>query len=298
MEADDALRRDATGSAVSVVIMTRNRRQSLSTTLDHLAAMPERPPGVVVDHGSTDDTAGVVEGAPGVRLVRLATNEGIVARNLGVEAVSTPYVAFCDDDSWWAAGSLRRAVQVLDTHRNLGAVTGHILVGPDERDDPTSLAMAGGPLPAVPGLPGVPVGGFLACALVVRRQAFLDVGGFQPAFHVGGEEALLAIDLLDAGWALHYLPDVVVHHHPVAAHHRSGRPRRQLRNNLWTLWLRRPPAKAARQSVAALRAAGMSLDTAGGAVVAVRGLPWVLRHRRRARPSTEAVLRALDEARA
>lgn len=298
MEAADASRRDRRGSDVSVVIMTSNRCQSLSTTLDHLAAMPERPPVVVVDNGSTDDTAAVVGGAPGVRLVRLATNEGTVARNLGVETVSTPYVAFCDDDSWWAPGSLRRAAQVLDTHPDLGAVTAHVLVGPDERDDATSLAMAGGPLPAVPGLPGVPVGGFLACALVVRRQAFLDVGGFQPAFHVGGEEALLAIDLLDAGWALHYLPDVVVHHHPSPARHRSGRLRLQLRNDLWTLWLRRPPGRAARRSLAALRGAGMSLDTAGGAAAAVRGLPWVLRHRRRTRPSTEAVLRALDEARA
>ncbi|HEV2767599.1 MAG TPA: glycosyltransferase [Acidimicrobiales bacterium] len=297
-EAVDAPRRGGTGSDVSVVIMTRNRCQSLSTTLGHLAAMPERPPVVVVDNGSTDDTARVVAGAPDARLVRLATNEGVGARNIGVDAVSTPYIAFCDDDSWWAPGSLRRAAQVLDAHPRLGAVTAHVLVGPDERDDPTSLAMANGPLPPVAGLPGVPVGGFLACAVVVRREAFLDVGGFHRAFQIGGEEALLAIDLLDAGWALHYLPDVVVHHHPVAAHHRSGRRRRQLRNDLWTLWLRRPAGPAARQSVTVLRGAGMSLDTAGGAAAAVRGLPWVLRNRRRARPSTEVVLRALDEARA
>ncbi len=296
-EAVDAPRRDGIGSDVSVVIMTCNRCQSLSATLDHLAAMPERPPVVVVDNGSDDDTARVVAGAADARLVRLATNEGVGARNVGVDAVSTPYVAFCDDDSWWAPGSLRRAAQVLDAHPDLGAVTAHVLVGPDERDDPTSLAMAGGPLANVPGLPGVPVGGFLACALVVRREAFLDVGGFQRAFQIGGEEALLAIDLLDAGWALHYLPDVIVHHHPTPAH-RPGRRRRQLRNDLWTLWLRRPPGRAARQSVAVLRGAGMSIDTAGGAAAAVRGLPWVLRHRRRARPSTEAVLRALDQDRA
>ncbi|HEV2068942.1 MAG TPA: glycosyltransferase, partial [Acidimicrobiales bacterium] len=263
IEGADAPARDASGSDVSVVIMTRNRCQSLSTTLDHLAAMPERPPVVVVDNGSTDDTARVVDGAPGVRLVGLASNEGVGARNVGGEAVSTPYVAFCDDDSWWAPGSLARAAGVLDAHPSLGAVTAHVLVGPDEHDDPTSLAMAGGPLHAVPGLPGVPVGGFLACALVVRRQAFLDVGGFQPAFSVGGEEALLAIDLLDAGWALHYLPDVVVHHHPSPTHHRSGRRRRQLRNDLWTLWLRRPLGRATGRSLAALRGAGMSLDTAG-----------------------------------
>lgn len=279
---------------VSVVVITRNRAQSLSVTLERLSALPERPPVVVVDNGSTDDTARVVAGAPRIRLLRLVANEGVRARNLGVEAATTPYVAFCDDDSWWGPGSLARAVQALDAHPRLGALAAHVLVGADERDDPTSLAMAHGPLSPVADLPGVPVAGFLACALVVRRQAFLDVGGFQPAFGVGGEEALLAIDLLDAGWALHYLPELVVHHHPTRAHHRPGRVRRQLRNDLWTLWLRRPAGRAVGRSLAAVRAAGMSVDTLGGTAAAVKGLPWVLRHRRRTQPSTEAVLRRLD----
>jgi GT2 family glycosyltransferase len=283
------------GGPVSVVVMTHNRCESLAVTLRHLAALPERPPVVVVDNGSTDDTPQVVAGTP-ARLLRLDDNTGVHARNLGVQAVGTPYVAFCDDDSWWAPGSLARAAEVLDAHPRLGAVIAHVVVGPDQRDDPISLAMASGPLAPVPGLPGVPVAGFLACALVVRREAFLAVGGFQPAFHVGGEEALLAIDLLDAGWALHYLPDLVVHHHPTPAQSRPGRRPRQLRNDLWTLWLRRPPARAACRSIVALRDAGLSLDTVNGAAAAVRGLPWVLRHRRRAQPATEAVLRALDEA--
>src|SRR5688572_23074610 len=43
-------------SPVTVVIATRNRRDSLATTLRHLRALPERPPVVVADNASTDGT--------------------------------------------------------------------------------------------------------------------------------------------------------------------------------------------------------------------------------------------------
>jgi hypothetical protein len=39
---------------VTVVIATRDRRDELLTTLGHLRALPERPPVIVVDNGSTD----------------------------------------------------------------------------------------------------------------------------------------------------------------------------------------------------------------------------------------------------
>jgi hypothetical protein len=37
-------------------------------------------------------------------------------------------------------------------------------------------------------IPGVPVLGFLAGASLIRRSAFLDVGGFEPRLFIGGEE--------------------------------------------------------------------------------------------------------------
>lgn len=47
-------------------------------------------------------------------MIRLANNRGAVARNVGVAEVATRYVAFCDDDCWWAQGSLQRAAEILD----------------------------------------------------------------------------------------------------------------------------------------------------------------------------------------
>ena len=92
---------------VGVAIATRNRRISLARTLRALRALPESPKIAVVDNASTDGTPDDVERRfADVELIRLNENLGAAARTVGVEALATDYVAFADDDSWWAPGSL------------------------------------------------------------------------------------------------------------------------------------------------------------------------------------------------
>src|SRR5581483_5401490 len=141
------------------------------------------PEIVVVDNGSTDGTAAAVrQRFPMVRCLRLARNRGAAARNAGVQACRRPYIALCDDDTWWEPGSLRRAADLLDAHPSLAVLTARVLVGTEDRLDPTCAAMAASPLPAPPGLPGAAILGFLAGASVVRRAAVLAAGGFEPRF--------------------------------------------------------------------------------------------------------------------
>ncbi|WP_147457178.1 hypothetical protein [Micromonospora pisi] len=54
----------------------------------------------------------------------------------------------------------------------------HVPVGPGQRLDPVSAAMAEQPLGTPPDLPGPAVLDFLACAAVVHRRAFRQIGGF------------------------------------------------------------------------------------------------------------------------
>ena len=62
---------------MSVVVITRNRREQLVRTLSRLAELPERPPVILVDNASDDGTAGLVKGLfPHVRVVALRRTRG------------------------------------------------------------------------------------------------------------------------------------------------------------------------------------------------------------------------------
>jgi N-acetylglucosaminyl-diphospho-decaprenol L-rhamnosyltransferase len=242
-------------SAVGVVMATRDRADEVLTTLGRLDALPERPPVAVVDNASSDETAArVAERWPDVVVERLPANLGAAARSVGAALLDTPLVAFSDDDSWWAPGALARAARRFDEDDGLGLLAATVLVGPEERPDPVTAAMAGSPLAAVARGAGVPVLGFLACGAVVRRHAFLAVGGFEPRYGVGGEEELLALDLLGAGWRVEHHPDVVAHHFPsTGARDPEARRRRQVRNALLTAVLRHHWADAGRRAAARAR---------------------------------------------
>jgi GT2 family glycosyltransferase len=288
---------------VTVVIAARNAWHQLERTLAELAALPERPPVVLVDDASTDGTVEQVRRRhPEVEVVRLHERCGPVARNVGVRRARTPYVAFADADSWWAPGSLRRVAELFDAHPELGLLGAHILVGPEDRDDPICAEMARSPLtwhaapPGQPGLPGHVLASFLGGASAVRAAAFADAGGFEPRLVVGGEEELLGAELVTAGWAMRYVPELVVHHHPEGV--RRGEVRALgLRNTLWFAWRRRPWPAGLAWSAYVLRSSGPRPETVRGLALALGGLGWVLRTRRRVPPGIERGLRRLQDQR-
>jgi GT2 family glycosyltransferase len=282
---------------VAIVIATRNRCEMLLHTLDRLSALGESHRVVVVDNASSDGTASKVqEHFPQTTVISLSRNLGSAARTCGVLEASEPYIAFSDDDSWWAPGSLPRAAEVLGRNPGLGLIAGRVLVGQEEREDPTCRLMRESPLAGSPGRPGTPVLGFLACAAVVRRSAYLEAGGFHPLFGVGGEEGLLALDLAAAGWELVYVPEIVAHHHPPPRSDHSGRRRRQARNALWLAWMRRPPAGAFRETASVLRRGLSDRAVAGGIRDAVAGSGLVISERRPVGRELESRLRQLDQA--
>ncbi len=284
----------ASPARVGVVIATRNRGPELLRTVTRLRALDEQPPIVVVDNASTDGTAELVRAHhPGVQVVGLRRNRGAAARTVGARLVDTPYVAFSDDDSWWAPGALTRAAELLDRYPRLAVLAARVLVGPEERLDPVCEEMAHSPLPPAPDLPGPSVLGFIACGAVVRRPAFLQVDGFDARFGVGGEEELLAVDLAARGWGLAYVDEVVAYHHPSPSRDPSGRRRVQVRNALWSAWLRRPLGGAARQTAHVAALAMHQPGALSGVLLAILGLPWVLRERRPVPRELEAELRAL-----
>src|SRR5205814_5057178 len=102
---------------------------------------------------------------------------------------------------------------------------------------------------------------------------------------------LLALDLMAAGWELGYVDHVVAYHHP-ALDPRPGRSPRQVRNALWTAWLRRPVPSAARATVSTILAARRDGDVRPGLATAVAGFPWLVAERNRVPAAVERAVTA------
>jgi GT2 family glycosyltransferase len=286
---------------VTVAVITHNRRDELLHTLDQLAALPERPRVIVVDNASTDGTAAAVrEHHPDVRLLRPGRNLGATGRNLAAREVSTPYLAFCDDDTWWEPKSLAGAADLLDAHPMVAAVTARILVhdrehpGREPFEDPIVRELRESPVPSPDWLPGPALGSFLAGATVVRLEPFRAAGGFSTRLWLGGEEELLAVDLATDGWWLVYAEDLTIHHRPSPARDATLRRRHGIRNTLWFTWLRRPAGRALRRTAFLATTVPRDRTSLLAFAEAAAGLPWVVRERRRAPEWVEQGLRALE----
>lgn len=265
---------------ITVVLLTYNRASEVVRSLQQLTRLPEQPRILVVDNASQDDTAERVRSEfPQVGLLIMERNMGAAARNAGVEQAHTEYIAFCDDDSWWEGGALAKAVALLDAHPRIAALSARILLGPEEKEDPICAEMASSPLPSQ-GLPGPALLGFIACAAIFRRAAYLEVDGYQQQFFVGGEEELLAMDLWAKGWAIVYAPELIAHHWPSSVRDNPARQRTILRNALWVAWLRLPLIAALRRSWEICRTAPDRTALGSALAAALRGISWVVRHRK------------------
>ncbi|NEE02315.1 glycosyltransferase family 2 protein [Phytoactinopolyspora halotolerans] len=278
---------DIADSRVTTVIITLDGGDTLTRTVRW-----HQTPVILIDNGSADGAAETAAREnPHVELIRLASNVGAPARNLGVRLARTPYVAFADDDSWWAPGALDRAVAILDEHPDIAVVAARVLVGDDGRTDPLCAEMAESPLPERPDVPGRAIVGFTCFSVVVRRDAFLDAGGFDDVIFFNGEEERLALDLLAAGWDLVYAPDVVARHDPPQDRDRADRWRLGLRNQVLTATMRRSWPMVARNVWQAAR----EPQGRRALLTVVPRLPAALRGRRPVPPRVERRMAAVGK---
>jgi glycosyltransferase involved in cell wall biosynthesis len=108
---------------VSVVVPVWNGARFLAECLESLLAQDHPAVEVVVvDDGSTDQSAAIAEGYAGVRLVR-RDHRGLGAtRNAGIDAASAPLIGFCDADDTWRPHKASVQVAYLAAHPEVDLV--------------------------------------------------------------------------------------------------------------------------------------------------------------------------------
>ncbi len=162
--------------SVAVIVPAFNAAATLARGLASLRDQTHLPTQViVVDDGSTDGTAAVAE-QNGATLLRQENRGPGVARNLGLEAATTEFVAFLDADDWYDPEKLARSIHTL---RELDAqcvatdawvVDGERLTGRKNSDRNVPVALTHEQL-----LLGNPV---VCSTVVARREAVKLAGGF------------------------------------------------------------------------------------------------------------------------
>ncbi|WP_419096150.1 bifunctional polysaccharide deacetylase/glycosyltransferase family 2 protein [Streptomyces sp. B6(2022)] len=127
-------RRDAWGppvtEPVTVLVPAYNERECIANTLNSLAASDYPIEVLVIDDGSTDGTADIVEemDLPFVRLIRQPNGGKSSALNTGIAAASYDIIVMMDGDTVFEPSTVRELVQPFGD-RTIGAVAGNAKVG-------------------------------------------------------------------------------------------------------------------------------------------------------------------------
>jgi len=177
--------RNPLSNDVSVIMPTCRRPEVLQRSLRSVLAQTHSPfEVIVVDDGPDENTEAVVSSFADSRLRYLRTTGRIGAaraRNLGVDASQSSWIAFNDDDDEWLLLRLQRQFEALQKlPDNTGFVCCSYLVLPRHEPplvvSPTSRMNTGIWGPAT--LYSFP---FITPTWLIRRDVFEEVGGFDAA---------------------------------------------------------------------------------------------------------------------
>lgn len=197
--------------AISVIIATFNRsgylRQAIASVLAQ--TYPDLEP-IVVDDGSSDDTAAVVAGFadPRIRYIYQANQGRSAARNRGLAEARGRYIAFLDDDDLYLPHKLALQVQRLDSDPTLGLVAGGArIVDADGALLRTWRTWEDQPHLTLPAcLYALPL---LTCAVLFRREWLARLAHWFDPEMDRAEDTDFWLRLLIAGCKMDWTPDIV-----------------------------------------------------------------------------------------
>lgn len=225
-------------NSVTAVTVNYNGGPVLRGLVDSLEGQPELARVVVVDNASSDGSLAAVAQAkdPKLALIRNDTNRGFAAAcNQGAAAAEGRYLLFVNPDCRVPQGALQRLVEVLDSRPHVGMVGPLVLNSdgseqrgcrrylpdprralmrvlglhkPDAQGKVAGFDLTGTPLPEHP----VAVEAISGACLLIRRQLFEQLKGWDEAYFLHCEDLDLCMRVKQAGAGVLFVPDVTVSH--------------------------------------------------------------------------------------
>lgn len=162
----------ATTPLISVIIPVYNSAAFLADAIASVRAQAYRPIElIVVDDGSTDQTAQVVQALGADLRYHYQPNQGpAAARNQGLALAQGELIAFLDADDLWPADKLAQQAACLMADEQVQVVWGNTQMCSYPADAAPLLAPSRAPLLG---------------SLLCRRAVFQQVGGFEPTLRLG-----------------------------------------------------------------------------------------------------------------
>ncbi len=210
----------------SIIIPVWN---NLALTTQCLTALAEVTQGasyevIVVDNHSTDGTPAFLAGLGGdVKVITNDENLGFAkACNQGAQAAKGEYLVFLNNDTIPQAGWLSALVDEVKAHSDV-AVVGSKLLYEDRTVQHAGVAFSREFLMPYHMYPGVPANAPMvsrrrelqcvtAACMLVRREVFAQVGGFDEGYKNGFEDVDLCLKIGEKNWKIVYQPHSTVIH--------------------------------------------------------------------------------------
>ncbi|MGR5503032.1 glycosyltransferase family 2 protein [Vibrio sp. DNB22_10_4] len=205
-------------NTITVVIPLYNKQHYIRRALDSVLAQTESADEIiVVNDGSSDQSAELVRAHyPHVTVID-QDNQGVsVARNTGIQAASSNYIAFLDADDYWLPSFLSNVRQLQTTFPDGGMYFTHYAFCSEQ--GATAAAMR-----HVPSKPGLLENLFAACchadlpitasSVCIKRSLLADIGGFPVGMAMGEDQVV---------WAKAACLSPVYFHPELSAHYDLG----------------------------------------------------------------------------
>lgn len=194
---------------VSVIIPTANRKESFDEALSSvLCQLDDEDEVVVVDNSNRDVAYAVEKASHNVEVIKVNPLCGVsVARNVGANASKNDWLIFLDDDDKWPKDYLKIV------KRNIKTKGGEYYGFLTRKDRLKGGVLKEYKRPTAQGLEVSSLlyknGGAGGSNLVVKKEAFFDVGGFDRRLHKR-EDRSFVLDLRINGYKLYPIVDVGV----------------------------------------------------------------------------------------
>jgi len=198
--------------SVSIIVCSYNGGATLRACLESLGKIDyPKFEIVLVDDGSTDNTAQIAAEFPNVRYIHQPNRGLSVARNTGAAAARGEVFAYTDADCMADVDWLYYLIGTL-TSGDFAGVGGPNVSPPAKTWIQACVAAApGGPSHVL--LTDIVAEHIPGCNMAFWRWAFENVGGFDPEYHAAGDDVDFCWRLQQAGGVIAFSPTAIVWHH-------------------------------------------------------------------------------------